>query len=315
MAGLGGNKKRNNSSSSRVSRFSEVLGAAQENVQVSGYPDTQKTEQPNTQESDIQTDKIPENTIPEDETQKSGYPDGQPSAQPTTQASKGQQGKTQKPGYPDTQNSKQSTTQKSKEKQDTTQVAKQAGTQVSGYPDIQEPTQPDSTVMPDSLIENKTDTIQVAGYPDTQNSKQSKKSTGKIVADKTQVSGYPNTQQSEQPEIQATKGKDEKTQISGYPHTQKNKQLATQESEVAENYAEKIPKRENPDYTQTTFRIPKKLSRQINRALMDLADEGVEIDRSDLLEELAGAFIRLADDIGVVEALEKCKKLGTQIPE
>jgi hypothetical protein len=305
MAGLGGNKKRNNSSSSRVSRFSEVLGAAQENVQISGYPDTQKTEQSNTQESDIQTDKIPENIIQEDETQKSGYPDGQPSAQPTTQPSKGQQGKTQKPGYPNTQKFKQSTTQ----------VAKHAGTQVSGYSDIQEPTQPDSTVMPDNLIENKTDTdAQVAGYPDTRKSKQSKKSTGKIVADKTQVSGYPNTQQSEQPEIQATKGKDEKTQTPGYSGTQK-KQLATQESEVAENYAEKIPKRENPDYTQTTFRIPKKLSRQINRALMDLADEGVEIDRSDLLEELAGAFIRLADDIGVVEALEKCKNLGTQISE
>jgi hypothetical protein len=314
MAGLGGNKKRNNSSSSRVSRFSEVLGAAQENVQISGHPDTQKNEQPNTQESDMQTDKIPENTIPEDKTQKSGYPDGQPSAQPTTQPSKGQ-GKTQKPGYPDTQKSKQSTTQKSKSKQDATQVAEHIGTQIPGYPDIQEPTQPDSTVMPDNPIKNKTDTIQVAGYPDTQKSKQSKKSTGKNVADITQVSGYPNTQQSEQPEIQASKGKDEKTQIPGYPHTQKNKQLATQESEVAENYAEKIPKRENPDYTQTTFRIPKKLSRQINRALMDLADEGIEIDRSDLLEELAGAFIRLADEVGVVEALEKCKYLGTQISE
>jgi hypothetical protein len=43
--------------------------------------------------------------------------------------------------------------------------------------------------------------------------------------------------------------------------------------------------------------------------------EGVEIDRSDLLEELAGAFIRLADEVGVVEALEKCKNLGTQISE
>ncbi|BAZ36780.1 hypothetical protein NIES4101_27000 (plasmid) [Calothrix sp. NIES-4101] len=317
MAGLGGNKKRNNSSSSRVSRFSEVLGAAQENVQISGYPDTQKTEQPNTQESDIQTDKIPENTIPEDKTQKSGYPDVQPSAQPTTQPSKARQGKTQKPGYPNTRKPKQSTTQKSKEKQDATQVAEDAGTQISGYPDIQEPTQPDSTVIPDNSIKNKTDTdtIQVAGYPDTQKSKQSKKSTSKTVADKIQVSGYPDTQQSEQPEIQASKGKDEKTQIPGYPHTQKNKQLATQESEVAENYAEKIPKRENPDYTQTTFRIPKKLSRQINRALMDLADEGVEIDRSDLLEELAGAFIRLADEVGVVGALEKCKNLGTQISE
>ena len=41
MAGLGGNKKRSNSSTSRVSRFSEALGAAQESSQKSGYPKTQ----------------------------------------------------------------------------------------------------------------------------------------------------------------------------------------------------------------------------------------------------------------------------------
>lgn len=78
---------------------------------------------------------------------------------------------------------------------------------------------------------------------------------------------------------------------------------------------DKLAKRENPDYTQTTFRIPKKLSRQINRVLMDLADEGEYVDRSDLLEELASAFIRLADEVGVVEALEQVKHLGTQMDE
>ncbi|MBD2772553.1 hypothetical protein [Iningainema tapete] len=43
---------------------------------------------------------------------------------------------------------------------------------------------------------------------------------------------------------------------------------------------------------------------------MDLADSGVEMDRSDLLEELAGAFIRLPDEVGAVEALEQFKKPG-----
>ncbi|MBR8840090.1 MAG: hypothetical protein DSM106950_40380 [Stigonema ocellatum SAG 48.90 = DSM 106950] len=76
-----------------------------------------------------------------------------------------------------------------------------------------------------------------------------------------------------------------------------------------------MAKRENPDYTQTTFRIPKKLSRQINRVLMDLADSGVEMDRSDLLGELAGAFIRLSSEVGAVEALEQLKNLGTQMDE
>lgn len=167
MAGLDSNKKRSNSGSKRVSRFSEVLGAAQENTQTSGYPDTQ--------------------------------PDTQPDVQPVTHLS-----------------SHESTSIKN---------------QLSGYPDIQ-PTEKSTT--------------QIA----------------RKLGDK-----------------------------------------------------EKLSKRENPDYTQTTFRIPKKLSRQINRVLMDLADEGVEVDRSDLLEELASAFIRLADEVGVVEALEQVKHLGIQMDE
>ena len=117
----------------------------------------------------------------------------------------------------------------------------------------------------------------------------------------THKAGYPESQPSEQSELESAP---ESHSQPGYP-----------ESQPSEQPKEKLAKRENPDYTQTTFRIPKKLSRQINRALMDLADEGVEIDRSDLLEELAGAFIRLADEVGAVEALEKFKKLGTQMDE
>jgi len=103
----------------------------------------------------------------------------------------------------------------------------------------------------------------------------------------------------------------ESSQKAGYPESQTPEQLPTQQSQPPQKQA----KRENPDYTQTTFRIPKKLSRQINRVLMDLADEGVEMDRSDLLEELAGAFVRLANEVGAVEALEHIKNLGTQMDE
>ena len=173
MAGLDRTKKRGDSSNPRVSRFSEVLGAAHESTHKAGYPDSQPSEQ-------SELEPAPESR--------------------------------QKPGYPDSQQSEQSTTQSSE------------------------------------------------------------------VQEIHQKPGYPNSQQSEQPK-------------------------------------EKLAKRENPDYTQTTFRIPKKLSRQINRALMDLADEGVEMDRSDLLGELAGAFIRLADEVGAVEALEQIKNLGTQMDE
>ncbi len=114
----------------------------------------------------------------------------------------------------------------------------------------------------------------------------------------------------------------ESTQKPGYPDPQLSTQQDIQKSESPEiqppeqtSSQKPAAKRENPDYTQTTFRIPKKLSRQINRVLMDLADEGVEMDRSDLLQELAGAFLRLADEKGVAAALEKFKNLGTQVDE
>ena len=122
----------------------------------------------------------------------------------------------------------------------------------------------------------------------------------------THKSGYPESQQSEQSELEPAP---ESNQKPGYPDSQPSEQQPKAPK------LEKLAKRENPDYTQTTFRIPKKLSRQINRALMDLADSGVEMDRSDLLGELAGAFIRLADEVGAVEALEQLKKLGTQVDE
>ena len=119
-------------------------------------------------------------------------------------------------------------------------------------------------------------------------------------------SGYPDSQQSEQSELEPSPESNLKP---GYPDSQPSEQ----QPKAPE--LEKLAKRENPDYTQTTFRIPKKLSRQINRALMDLADEGVEMDRSDLLEELAGTFIRLADEVGARMALEQFKNLGTQVDE
>ena len=122
----------------------------------------------------------------------------------------------------------------------------------------------------------------------------------------THQAGYPDSQPSEQSELEPAQ---EGSHKAGYPDSQPSEQQPKAPK------LEKLAKRENPDYTQTTFRIPKKLSRQINRALMDLADSGVEIDRSDLLEELAGAFIRLADEVGAVEALSQLKNLGIQVDE
>ncbi|MBG1267864.1 hypothetical protein [Nostoc sp. WHI] len=214
-----------------MSRFSEVLGAAQENTQLPGYPESQLSEQLDTQPTEKSSSQLSE----------------QVKSQPPENLA------TQLPGYPENQPSEHLETQ----------------------------------VTEESL---------------SQLSEQVKSQPSENLA--TQLPGYPENQLSEQP----------KTQLPENSTTQQPQQPVTRSSKQLKD-KDKLAKRENPDYTQTTFRIPKKLSRQINRVLMDLADEGVEVDRSDLLEELANAFIRLADEVGVVKALEKVKNLGTQMDE
>ncbi|MEM6399164.1 MAG: hypothetical protein AAF757_02870 [Cyanobacteria bacterium P01_D01_bin.116] len=214
MAGLDRNKKRSNSSTSRVSRFSEALGAAQESSQKSGYPKTQP--------------------------------------------------------------SKKSATQKSKTTKE--------GSETFGYP-----------------------ATQLSEQQATRSSKKSATRKSKTTQESSETSGYPATQPSETVK--------ESSETSGYSAIQPSEQQQTQKPTTAKKTPDKLAKRENPDYTQTTFRIPKKLSRQINRTLMDLADEGVEMDRSDLLEALTGGFIQLVNEVGAVEALEKFKNLGTQVDE
>ncbi|MEM6752627.1 MAG: hypothetical protein AAF630_06635 [Cyanobacteria bacterium P01_C01_bin.38] len=220
MAGLDRNKKRTNSSTSRVSRFSEALGAAQESSQKSGYPKTQS--------------------------------------------------------------SKKSATQKSKTTKE--------GSETSGYPATQTATQQET---------------QPSEQQATRSSTKSATRKSKTTQESNQKSGYPATQSSETVK--------ESSETSGYSAIQSSEQQQTQKPTTAKKTPDKLAKRENPDYTQTTFRIPKKLSRQINRTLMDLADEGVEMDRSDLLEALTGGFIQLVNEVGAVEALEKFKNLGTQV--
>ncbi len=229
MAGLDRTKKRSGSSNPRVSRFSEVLGAAHESTQKAGYPEIQQSE---------------------------------------PRAGAAEEESTQKVGYPESQQSKQSDLPKEK-------------------------------------------SIQKAGYPEIQ---QSEPRAGAAKEESTKKAGYPESQQPAQPTAQPSPSPPaNRTQQAGYPNIQPSSQSSTQPS--ASPSEEKLAKRSNPDYTQTTFRIPKKLSRQINRALMDLAEEGVEMDRSDLLEELVGVFIRLADEVGAVEALSQFKNLGTQLDE
>jgi hypothetical protein len=47
----------------------------------------------------------------------------------------------------------------------------------------------------------------------------------------------------------------------------------------------KTGKRSNPDYVGAYFSIPKELHRQLDRYVMDLADEGIAMDRSQVVAE------------------------------
>jgi hypothetical protein len=207
----------------------------------------------------------------------------------------------EKSGYPKTQSSKKSTTQKSKNAKESSETSGYSETQSSK----KSATQPSETTQ--SSETSGYSTTQPVEQQKTQSSKKSDTQPSETVQDGSEKSGYPATQLSETVH--------DSSETSGYPATQSSEQQQTQKPTTAKKTPDKVAKRENPDYTQTTFRIPKKLSRQINRTLMDLADEGVEMDRSDLLETLSWGFIRLVNEVGAVEALEQYKNLGTQMDE
>ncbi|MEO0932842.1 MAG: hypothetical protein AAFY21_03480, partial [Cyanobacteria bacterium J06641_2] len=220
----------------------------------------------------------------------SGYPKTQPSEQSATQKSKTTQKNSKTSGYPTTQLSKQQKTQSSKKSTSKKSKPAQDSSETSGYPAIQ-PSEQQATQSSENLAFKET------------------------AQDSSETSGYPEIQPLEQQATQLSETT-QSSETSGYPAVQPSEQLQTQQpTAAAKKTSDKLAKRENPDYTQTTFRIPKKLSRQINRTLMDLADEGIEMDRSDLLETLSWGFIRLVNEVGAVEALEQFKNLGTQVDE
>lgn len=93
------------------------------------------------------------------------------------------------------------------------------------------------------------------------------------------------------------------------PETKESKKPGTQKSGIPD---QTIPKREDPSFQQCSFRIPRKLSRQLDRLLLDLADDGEKLDRSDLLITMAQALLSQAEKDGAQQALKKFKNLGTQ---
>jgi hypothetical protein len=241
---------------------------------VSRFTEALGAAQSNAQIPEYPDGQVVENANTQQSDEVVGYPDIQPSAQQDTQIPELNHNSTHVAGYSDIQPSAQPN------------IKQSDNDKVAGYPDAQQPTQQDTS---------KAKSTKIDGQSKTRNQKQLQNQQSNEVA------GYSDSQQPVQQDTQ--KPNNDKTA------EYSNIRIPTQQ---VESQSKRLAKRENPDYTQTTFRIPKKLSRQIDRAIMDLADENVEIDRSDLLEELAGAFIRLADDVGVFEAIQQFKNLGTR---
>jgi hypothetical protein len=65
----------------------------------------------------------------------------------------------------------------------------------------------------------------------------------------------------------------------------------------------KTGKRSNPDYVGAYFSIPKELHRQLDRYVMDLADEGVEMDRSQVIARLIEGVMGRWKEVGANQAL------------
>jgi len=64
-----------------------------------------------------------------------------------------------------------------------------------------------------------------------------------------------------------------------------NIQIVTAPSTEPVPKSRKTGKRSNPDYVGAYFSIPKELHRQLDRYVMDLADEGTVMDRSQIVAE------------------------------
>lgn len=65
----------------------------------------------------------------------------------------------------------------------------------------------------------------------------------------------------------------------------------------------KTGKRSNPDYVGAYFSIPKELHRQLDRYVIDLADDGVEMDRSQVIARLIEGVTGRSKEVGANQAL------------
>jgi len=84
------------------------------------------------------------------------------------------------------------------------------------------------------------------------------------------------------------------------------------ETKTKVNRRGKVSKRNNPDYMQAIFHLPVKTSKRLDRELLDLGEAGINLDRSELAEELLQSFFRLSEQVGTSEALKQLRNLRSQ---
>lgn len=74
----------------------------------------------------------------------------------------------------------------------------------------------------------------------------------------------------------------------------------------------KVAKRGNPNYMQAIFHLPVKTSKRLDRELLDLGEAGVDLDRSELAEELLQSFFKLSEQVGAKEALKQFRSIRSE---
>jgi hypothetical protein len=62
-------------------------------------------------------------------------------------------------------------------------------------------------------------------------------------------------------------------------------------------------KRSDPDFVGVYFSIPKELHRQLDRYVMDLEDEGIVLDRSQVIAKLIEGLTNLSKEVGANDAM------------
>lgn len=112
-----------------------------------------------------------------------------------------------------------------------------------------------------------------------------------------------------QPEVEKPKEKPTAQMVEPPPPTFSESEI---ETKTKVGRRGKVSKRGNPDYMQAIFHLPVKTSKRLDRELLNLGEAGVDLDRSELAEELFQSFFRLCESFGADVAYQQLRNLGNK---